>query len=226
MGEPALRVEHVTKRVRDGETRRTVVDDVSFHLSEGAVCALRGPSGSGKTTLLAICGAMLSPTSGEVFLRGEPTSRLRDEHRARLRRQRVGLVFQDFQLLEGVTALENVLLPRIPDGVSRADIERAEALLARMGLGPHTKTIVRRLSGGERQRVAYARALMPDPLLLLLDEPTAHLDDAHARQVVDELSAFAAEDRVVLVATHDARVYEHAAITTTLELEAGRLRYT
>src|SRR5437763_12780178 len=113
----AVRVESVVKRVRDGASRRTVIDDVSFEVAHGELVIVRGPSGSGKTTLLAIVGAMLSPTSGEVHLDGEPTSRLREAHRAEIRRQKVGFVFQDLQLMDGLTALRNVLLPCVPDGV-------------------------------------------------------------------------------------------------------------
>ena len=110
---PAVGVQNVVKRVRDGALRRTVLDDVSFDVHRGELVIVRGPSGSGKTTLLAIVGAMLSPTSGEVHLDGEPTSRLREAHRAEIRRQKVGFVFQDLQLIDALSALRNVLLPRV-----------------------------------------------------------------------------------------------------------------
>jgi len=216
-------VQGVSKRVADGEKRRVVLEEVSFDLAAGELAVLRGPSGSGKTTLLAITGAMLSPTTGEVLLDGEATSRLRDEHRAEVRRKKVGFVFQDLQLLDDMLVLENVLLPRVPDGVSSADVARAKALLDKLGVGALSDKRARVLSGGERQRVAIARALVNDPKLLLFDEPTAHLDDAHARTVADELAAFAAEGRAVLVATHDARIADSAAVTRVLVLEGGRL---
>ena len=172
---------------------------------------MRGPSGSGKTTLLAIVGAMLSPSSGEVHLDGEPTSRLRESHRAEVRRRKVGFVFQDLQLVDGLTSRENVLLPRIPDGVRPQDEARATdapgALRARQrSPGVDAKS----LSGGERQRVALARALINDPPLLVLDEPTAHLDDARATSIAEELAAVAADNRAVLVATHDPRLAQSA----------------
>jgi putative ABC transport system ATP-binding protein len=218
----AVRVEDVVKRVRDGAARRTVIDGVSFEIASGEVVIIRGPSGSGKTTLLALVGAMLSPTSGEVHLDGEPTSRLRESHRAEVRRRKVGFLFQDLQLLDGLTALQNVLLPRVPDGVRAEDEERARALLEQRGLGALADSKAKGLSGGERQRVALCRALLLDPKLLVLDEPTAHLDDAHAHSIAKDLAALAKDGRAVLVATHDARVTEHSA-GRVLDLVAGKL---
>jgi putative ABC transport system ATP-binding protein len=226
MTPPAASVRDVTKRIRDGETRRTILDGISFDLARGELVVLRGPSGSGKTTLLAIVGAMLSPTSGEVLLDGEPTSRMRDAHRAEARRAKVGFVFQDLQLVDAMTARENVLLPKIPEGVTAKDEARADALLARFGVTNVANAIARSLSGGERQRVALARALLLDAPLLLLDEPTAHLDDANARAIAEELAALASDSqapRAVLVATHDARVAASAKVTRVLDLAEGRL---
>ncbi len=220
----AVRVVEVVKRVWDGRERRTVLDGISLEIARGELVVLRGPSGSGKTTLLAIAGAMLSPTSGEVHLDGEPTSRLRDGHRAEVRRKRVGFVFQDMQLVDGLSARQNVLLPRVPEGVRREDEARASELLARFGLGAVEHTGARALSGGERQRVALARALLNEPVLLVLDEPTAHLDDAHAASIAAELHRLAIEGRAVLVATHDARIAESSGVTRVLDLAAGRLR--
>ncbi len=220
---PAVRVQHVVKRIKDGATRRTVLDDVSFDVGRGELVVVRGPSGSGKTTLLAIVGAMLSPTSGEVHLDGEPTSRLREAHRAEIRRKKVGFVFQDLQLIDGLTALRNVLLPRVPDGVTRADEERARELLEQRGLGALADSKAKGLSGGERQRVALCRALFTNPTLLVLDEPTAHLDDANATAIAEELAALAKEGRALLVATHDARIAKSSGVTRVLDLAGGKV---
>ena len=220
---PAVAVRDVVKRVRDGAERRTVIDGVSFEVAKGELVVLRGPSGSGKTTLLALVGALLAPTSGEVLLSGEPTSRLREAHRAEARRRRVGYVFQDLQLIEEMTARDNVLLPCVPDGITRDHEARADELLARFGVGSRAGARARALSGGERQRVALARALVCDAPLLLLDEPTAHLDDARAREIAFELGRLKETGRALLVATHDARIAEHAAVTRVLRLAGGRL---
>jgi putative ABC transport system ATP-binding protein len=221
--EAAASVRNVVKRIWDGREKRTVVDDVSFDLTRGELVVVRGPSGSGKTTLLAIVGAMLSPTSGEVHLDGEPTSRLREAHRAEVRRRKVGFVFQDLQLVHGLTSRENVLLPRVPDGVRTEDEQRATELLERFGIAPLANVDAHRLSGGERQRVALARALLNDPPLLVLDEPTAHLDDARAASIVEELTRLARDGRAVLVATHDPRLAQSAGVTHILDLVAGKL---
>jgi putative ABC transport system ATP-binding protein len=220
---PAVSVENVVKRVRDGRSRRTVLGGVTFTIARGEIVVLRGPSGSGKTTLLAIVGAMLSPTSGEVHLDGEATSRLREAHRAEVRRRKVGFVFQDLQLVDGLTVLGNVLLPFVPDGVARTDEARARSLIEARGLGAFAELRTKGLSGGEKQRVALCRALVRDPMLLLLDEPTAHLDDANAHALIDELGELSADGRAVLIATHDARITSAPAVTRVLDLQNGVL---
>jgi putative ABC transport system ATP-binding protein len=219
----AAEARDLTKRVRDGRERRTVIDSLSLGIARRELVVLRGPSGSGKTTLLALIGAMLSPTSGEVFLDGEPTSRLREVHRAEVRRHKVGFVFQDHQLVMGMSARENILLPCVPDGVQLRDEQMADALLERFSLHGVAHSKAEALSGGERQRAAIARALMRDPPLLLLDEPTAHLDDARARALVDTLAVLAAEGRALLIATHDQRLVRAEKVSRLLDLVEGRL---
>ncbi len=214
---------NLTKKVWDGRTRRTVVDDVSLDIEEGEWLVLRGPSGSGKTTLLALLGAMTRPTSGEVLVGGEPTSRLRDAHRAEMRRTTVGFVFQDLQLIEDLTVIENVLLPFVPIGVRPEHETRAVALLERFGLASLSNAKAKQLSGGERQRVAIARALLGDPKLLLLDEPTAHLDDARAEQILTEIAAIVKDGRAVVTATHDARVTAAPGVSRVLDVHDGRV---
>src|SRR5580698_5969469 len=219
-----LRLNEVVKRVVDGRARRTIVDNVSFGVETGQVVVLRGPSGSGKTTLLALIGVMMVPTSGEVLIDGEPTSRLRDTHRAEVRRHKVGFVFQDAQLIGAMSSHENVLLPRLPDGLRPGDERRATELLERFGIGPAVRNApARGLSGGEQQRVALARALINDARLLLLDEPTAHLDDARVREVAKLIDELAHDGRAVVVATHDPRLSSAVASPVILDLLDGRV---
>lgn len=220
---PAVRVQNVVKRIRDGVRRRTVVDDVSFDVRRGELVVVRGPSGSGKTTLLALVGAMLSPTSGEVHLDGEPTSRLRERHRAEIRRKKVGFVFQDLQLIDGLTAYHNVLIPRVPDGIKSRDEAHARELLSQRGLGAVIDSKAKGLSGGERQRVALCRALFNNPTLLILDEPTAHLDDESVLALGAELKELAQGGRALLVATHDPRIAMSSGVTRILELAGGKV---
>ncbi len=220
----AVSARDVVKRVWDGAQRRTVIAGVSLDVAAGEVVVLRGPSGSGKTTLLALLGGMLLPTSGEVFLDGEPTSRLREAHRAEIRRRKVGFVFQDLQLVDSMSARDNVLLPRVPDGLTPADEARADALLERFGVRSLADAGARSLSGGERQRVALARSLLCNPRLLLLDEPTAHLDDARARDIGALVAELAGEARAVVVATHDPRIAAAVGVTRVLDLADGRIQ--
>lgn len=217
-----LEAEALTKRVRDGRSRRTVVAEVSLRVDRGERCLLRGPSGSGKTTLLAMLGAMLTPTSGEVRLDGVATSRLRDAHRAQVRREKVGFVFQDVQLLGPLSVRENVVLPCVPDGVTPRDVSAADRWLERFGLAALAASPARSLSGGEAQRVALARALVRDPVLLLLDEPTAHLDSANADRLLDDLDALVAEGRALVLSTHDPRVVARFPDAQVVNMVDGR----
>lgn len=209
--------------VKDGDGIRRVLEDVSMSLDGGELVALRGPSGSGKTTLLGLLGGLATPTRGDVLLEGRSIVRMRDHHRTALRRDRVGYVLQELALLPTATLLDNVLLPFVPDGVRAVDRARAMHWLDRFGLGGRARTPAGRLSGGEKQRAAIARALVREPAMLLLDEPTAHVDAATAATLIDELVRLRDEGRAILVATHDPRVVEDPRIDRSLALDRGRL---
>jgi putative ABC transport system ATP-binding protein len=221
---PALSAKDVSKRVSDGRSRREVLKGISLDLHRGEMLLVRGPSGSGKTTLLAILGGMLLPTSGEVWLGGEAISRLRDHQRAEVRRAKVGFLFQDFGLIEGLPVLDNVLLPLIPPGGAKASArDRALALLEQLGIANLAAANVTSLSGGERQRVALARARIAGPEVLLLDEPTAHLDTARTQDLMADLGRLCDQGTAVLVASHDARVDQTERIDRRLNLHDGML---
>lgn len=223
MSVAALSARSVTKRVADGRARREVLKDVSLDLQRGELVVIRGASGSGKTTLLAVLGGMLLPTSGEIWLDGEPVSRLRDHQRAQIRRAKVGYLFQDFGLIEQMSVLDNLLLPLVPEGRANDARTRALALLERFGIESLVHASVAGLSGGERQRVALARARMLEPAVLLLDEPTAHLDTGRARTLMDDLIGLAREKTAVLIASHDPRVYDDPRVTRRADLHDGVL---
>jgi putative ABC transport system ATP-binding protein len=191
---------------------RAGVFDVSLTVPKGCLTVLAGPSGSGKTTLLQLAGLLDAPDAGQVLLDGEAVSSLPEKARCNLRLRRLGFVFQAFNLVPVLSALENVMLPLQLQGVAEGEARnRAAAALDRVGLLDRLHHRPGQLSGGQQQRAAIARALAPDPLLVLADEPTASLDHAHGGPLMDLLAELAQERGVTfLVASHDAAVISRA----------------
>lgn len=175
----------LTKTYRSGDRQLTVLKDVSFSVAKGSSAAIVGPSGSGKTTLLGLCAGLDAPSSGNVILNGIDLNALDEDQRAEMRNLHVGFVFQTFQLLPTLTALENVMVPLELRGERGVD-DRARELLARVGLGERLHHYPAQLSGGEQQRVALARAFVNRPLILFADEPTGNLD-ADTGEIVEDL---------------------------------------
>jgi putative ABC transport system ATP-binding protein len=201
--ESMLQVEGLTKTYATQAGPLTVLHAVSFALREGGSLAIIGPSGSGKTTLMGLCAGLDAPTAGKVWLAGLDLGSLDEDGRARARRDRLGFVFQSFQLIPTLTALENVLVPLELAGRSDGEAE-ARALLARVGLGGRAEHYPVQLSGGEQQRVALARAFVNRPSLLFCDEPTGNLDGATARDMVELIFGMNRERGTTLVlVTHD-----------------------
>ena len=204
-----------------GDTLR-LLDGVQFSILPGEAVAITGPSGSGKSTLLGLMAGLDLPTAGRVVLAGEDLGALDEERRADLRRRLLGFVFQSFQLLPALSALENVMLPLELAG-ARDCRRRAGEILARVGLGDRLAHYPRQLSGGEQQRVAIARAFVTRPRLLLADEPTGNLDRSTGRQVIDLLFELNRERHATLVmVTHDEALATRCG--RVLCLEEGRLR--
>jgi lipoprotein-releasing system ATP-binding protein len=201
----ALGLRDVRRRFRQGEAALDVLRGVDLDLPAGEVRALVGPSGSGKSTLLQIAGLLERPDSGEVLLAGESCSKLGDGARTRIRREKLGFVYQFHHLLPEFNALENVVLPQMLAGKSKRDAaERALELLSALGVGERASHRSARLSGGEQQRVAIARALANRPAVLLADEPTGNLDEETADGVFKVLMATIREQgSALLVATHN-----------------------
>jgi lipoprotein-releasing system ATP-binding protein len=218
-----LRLENITRRYREGEGQLEVFSGLDMAISAGEIVALVGPSGAGKSSLLHIAGLLEAPTSGEIYIQGAAVSQLGDGERTRIRRETIGFVYQAHHLLPEFDALENVALPQMIAGQSRADAAKeATRLLTVLGLGQRLTHRPSQLSGGEQQRVAIARALANKPRLLLADEPTGNLDPRTSGGVFEALIAITrAEGLGALIATHN---FELASrMDRALLLHQGRL---
>lgn len=197
---------------------------IELVIPEKRVTALKGPSGSGKTTLLTILGCLARPSAGRVKLRGEVISNLPERFLTEIRRHTFGFVFQQFNLIRGLSALDNVILPAVPLGLPRRElVAKAEAWLSRLGLGHRLTARVEWLSGGEQQRVAIARALINDPAVLIADEPTANLDTRLAREFMAILETLAQEGRTIVLTSHDPLVVESTLCDRVVSLRDGRI---
>lgn len=219
--ESIVTAERVGKQVEVTGGTLTILEDVSFNVGAGESLAIVGVSGSGKSTLLGLLAGLDLPSSGRITLAGEELNALDEDGRARLRGQKVGFVFQTFQLLPGLTALENVMLPLELAG-NEAAAAQATALLERVGLGQRLDHYPKQLSGGEQQRVAIARAFAGDPALLFADEPTGNLDAATGARIIDLLFDLNTERGTTLIlVTHDDKLA--ARCNRRLHLNAGRV---
>ena len=218
-GRVILDLEGVTKVYGSGEFAVTALKEANFRVLGGEIVAVMGPSGSGKTTLLTIAGALLRPSTGNVTICGIDVTRLNEARLAAIRRERIGFVYQSFNLLEALTALENVRIVlqegRNHSRASAAD--RAREILEMFGLSHRINSLPKKMSDGEKQRVAIARALAKDPELILADEPTANLDTPNGKQVMEIMTRLNQETSVTFIfATHDPRVIEYARRVITL----------
>ena len=218
---PILRVDNVCKTVATAEGQLSILDSVSLEINAGESVAVVGASGSGKTTLLGILAGLDLPTAGDVWLDGDRITAMPEEDRARVRGRCVGFVFQTFQLIDSLTALENVMLPSELRGESDAG-DDARMYLDRVGLAERLTHYPRQLSGGEQQRVAIARAFASRPKVLFADEPTGNLDTSTGGRVIDLLFALNRESQTTLVlVTHDTALADRCV--RVLSLEAGRI---
>ncbi len=216
-----LVAEHLGKRVTTDEGSLDILHDVSFAVKAGEAVAIVGASGSGKSTLLGLLAGLDAPSSGRVVLDGHELAQMNEDSRALFRGQHVGFVFQSFQLLPALNAIENVMLP-LELSCASAVRRRATALLQRVGLGARLEHYPRTLSGGEQQRVAIARAFVSEPKLLFADEPTGNLDTATGASIIDLLFSLNRERGTTLVlVTHDAALGSRC--NRWLEISAGRL---
>lgn len=224
MSDVILQARNLSKHFGSGDSVVKAVDDVSLQIKQGEMVLIMGPSGSGKTTLLSMLGALLTPTSGQIVVDNADVSVMNETSLAALRAQKIGFVFQAFNLLEALTVEENILFPaQLNAGGVQAAKDRIDDLLERLGLTARRKVLPGTLSGGEKQRVAIARALINQPPIILADEPTGNLDSHKGQEVMMILHDIARDDGcAVLMVTHDPRVEEVA--DRVLWLEDGALR--
>lgn len=221
MSQVVLQAENLKKIYRSGENDLTVLDDISFSVDQGNSIAIIGPSGSGKTTLLGLCAGLDTPSSGTVSLMGFKLNAMSEDDRAYIRNQYVGFVFQNFQLLSTLTALENVMVPLELRGEKNA-MPKAKELLDRVGLAERIHHYPSQLSGGEQQRVAMARAFITEPRILFADEPTGNLDEENADHVRELLFGLNKEAGTTLVlVTHNLELAQRTQ--RILKMKGGRI---
>lgn len=217
-----IKFEKVCKIYEEGDDIVQAIDNVSFEIEEGEFISIMGPSGSGKSTLLSVLGVLNTPTDGNVFVDDIAVYNLKLEKQADFRSEYIGFIFQAFQLIPYLTAIENVMLPlTITKISSKNQRERAKEVLEKVGLGDKINRLPNQLSGGETQRVAVARAIVNEPPILLADEPTGNLDSKNADGVMELLKKLNQEGETIIMVTHDKNIAEHA--NYTIQLKDGQI---
>lgn len=202
----------------------SALNGISLKIEENRVTVLTGPSGSGKTTLLSIIGCMSRPTAGRVKVKGREITSLPERFLTDVRRRSFGFIFQQHNLIQGITALENVMLPAYPLGEKRSELKkRATRYLGQLNLQDKASSQIEWLSGGEAQRVGIVRAMINNPSTIIADEPTAHLDTKLSARFMEIVEKFKAEGRTVLITSHDPLVYQSSAVDRVIKLRDGRI---
>ena len=220
-----ITLENIRKVFYQGKPNEQVaVLDASLTIEDAKVTVLKGPSGSGKTTLLSIIGCMARPTSGRIRLGDREITSLPERFLTEIRRQTFGFIFQQFNLIRGITAIENVMLPAYPNGEKYGLMrQRAAGLLELFNLSAKKNEQIQFLSGGEAQRVAIARALINDPSVIIADEPTAHLDTKLSEEFMEIMDRLHREGRTIIIASHDPIVYASVLVDRTVEMRDGKI---
>jgi len=218
-------LEEVTKVFNKGNANECIaIDNISLSIDAHKITVLKGPSGSGKTTALSIIGAMTKPTSGRVRIFGDEITSLPERFLSRIRRRGFGFIFQQFNLIKGITALENVMIPAYPSGEKHRVLRsRAFDLLDLFNLSQKATYRIEWLSGGEAQRITIARALMNNPEMIIADEPTAHLDTQLSTEFMEIMCRLNSEGKTILVASHDPLVYGSPIVERVIEFRDGRM---
>ena len=205
-----IKVEHLNKYYINGEMKLHALKDLSFHIEEGEFVAIMGSSGSGKSTMMNILGCLDKNSEGTYILDGIDVSKIKDEELCKIRNVKIGFVFQSFNLLSKLTALENVELPLIYAGIGKKEREeKAKKVLKKVGLEDRMHHKPNELSGGQKQRVAIARALVNDPAIILADEPTGNLDSVSEREIMEIFTDFNKQGKTIIVVTHEPEVAKY-----------------
>lgn len=221
----AARLSEAGKEYITGESTIIALQPTTIEFRTGEITLLVGPSGSGKTTLLSLLGSVIYPTTGKVWVGDTCINNLSEKELAKLRLQHIGFVFQGFNLLAPLNALENVMEPLLLQGLKRKEAKRrAMELISRFGMEDRINNLPRNLSGGQQQRIAISRSLVTNPQLILCDEPTASLDHKSAKMVMEMLSQLTNENKAVIVVTHDVRLKKYA--NRTIYVSEGRISET
>jgi len=221
----AARLSEAGKEYITGESTIVALQPTTIEFRTGEITLLVGPSGSGKTTLLSLLGSVIYPTTGKVWVGDTCINNLSEKELAKLRLQHIGFVFQGFNLLAPLNALENVMEPLLLQGLKRKEAKRrAMELISRFGMEDRINNLPRNLSGGQQQRIAISRSLVTNPQLILCDEPTASLDHKSAKMVMEMLSQLTNENKAVIVVTHDVRLKKYA--NRTIYVSEGRISET
>jgi putative ABC transport system ATP-binding protein len=215
----------ISKTFNAGKPNRfTALEQIDLTLAPGQVAVFKGPSGSGKTTLLGLIGCMARPTAGRLRVRGREVTRMSERFLSRIRRESFGFVFQSYNLVTGVSVLENVMLPSYPMAVPHRQVQqRALFLLETLEIISKAQEPVQSLSGGEQQRAAIARALINDPEFVIADEPTAHLDPDLARQFLEIVARLKGQGRTVIMGSHDPVLFNSPVVDRVIEMRYGRI---
>ena len=220
-----VKLTDVNKIYQTGDTTITALDKTTISFDTNKLTLIMGPSGSGKTTLLSILGCVIYPTSGQVIYKGKEVTKLKESDLAHLRLREIGFVFQQFNLIEPLNALENVMQPMILQEIPKTEaVEKAKKALEEVGLTDRMYNLPKKLSGGQKQRVAIARALVTDPSMILCDEPTASLDSKSAEVIMNELKSLASRGKAVIIVTHDLRLRKFA--DKVIYVEEGQVSNT
>lgn len=220
-----IKLDKITKTFNAGNTNEfTALKDINLTIPVNQLTVFKGPSGSGKTTLLSIIGCMARPTAGRIMMDGRETTSLPEKFLAQIRRTTFGFVFQNYNLIKGVSVLENTMLPAYPTGKNHREVKaKSLQLLKKLKIESKAAQKVELLSGGEQQRTAIARALINEPAIIIADEPTAHLDTELSKEFLEIMGELSRENKTVLIASHDPLVFEADIVDKVVEMRDGRI---